>query len=138
MDTIKWNQAVDMVIKNRYNYIALLVTPWHIQSFEAAKMMIERDRQNVLKGICLIRAHSRTGFCVQDDNFTYKTGDNNNEFFYLEEEEIHCAFLEKIIYCFNLKKKKSLSLFFCLMSQAMQFRLILIICLITRKKLLRL
>lgn len=98
---------MDMVVKKDYNYIALLVTPWHVQSFEAAKLVIERETQKVIQGICLICAHSKTGYCVQDNNFTYKTGDNSNEFFYLEREEKYFSFFGKILYCFDIKKEKT-------------------------------
>ena len=98
--------------KSEYDYVAFVMTKWHVHSFEAALMMLQDKENRRLKGIVIIKAHPVNGFLLDENSF----GIDNAELYYSEEDEgikdIIYSELCGLTYYLKLKKSDRSSFYF--------------------------
>lgn len=75
VDVKSYDYLIQILKKNPdINYIANAVTPWHAIGVDSAIALL-KEKNPFIKGLSLVRAHSKTGFCCDEEIFT-----NQSEF----------------------------------------------------------
>lgn len=107
------NKGLYRLLENsEYDYVAFVMTKWHVHSFEAALMMLQDKENRRLKGIVIIKAHPVNGFLLDENSFSI----DNTELYYSEEDEgvkdIIYSELCGLTYYLKLKKSARSSFYF--------------------------
>ena len=72
----KTKEIVSLVTEHSLDYVAIVVTPWHIDSFLAALEYIETVQKRKLSGVVVILKHPQTGFCFDKNNVFVDSSDS--------------------------------------------------------------
>lgn len=112
METIGNKRLYEILQKDKFDYVAYVMTQWHVHSLEAALKMLEQKEHRELSGIIVIKPHPVNGYLLNQTSFSNKTA----KYYYSVDDEkmldILSSEVSGILYYILLKKSSRESFYF--------------------------